>query len=153
MGERDTAASRHVIFSAAGQRFGLPLEAAGMVVPPPRTYTRIPRSPAAAAGIMNVRGRIIAVMDFARLLDLPAAPPDPLLSRVIVLEARKRDLGLLVDDVVGIQVLERERAVPAGPPMCVGLARSGGEPVTLIGADALIAAVVQAFSLPGRSAS
>lgn len=142
--------TRHVIFRAADQHFGLPLELAGLVVPPPRQYTRIPRSPVAARGIMNVRGRIITVIDFARLLSLPAPPPDAVLARVIVLEARKRDLGLLVDEVVGIQALERERAVPAGPAMCVGLARSEGEPVTLLGPEALIDAVVETFSLPAR---
>jgi purine-binding chemotaxis protein CheW len=145
-------ALRHVIFRAADQRFGLPLAAAGQVVPPPRQYTRIPRSPPEALGVMNVRGRIVTVVDFARLLALPRTV-EAGMPRVIVLEARKRDLGLLVDEVVGIEVLERERAVAGGPPMCVGIARLDGEPVTLLGADALIAALVQAFNSPARSVS
>lgn len=147
-----SAPARHVVFRAGDQRFGLPLEAAGLVISPPRTYTRIPRSPPSARGVMNVRGRIVTVIDFGRLLELKASPPEVLVPRVIVLEARRRDLGLLVDEVLGIQVLERERAVPSGPPMCVGLARARGEPVTLLGPEALVSAVVEAFS-PARSAS
>lgn len=145
-------AGRHVIFRAGDQRFALPLEVAGLVVSPPRSYTRIPRSPPAARGVMNVRGRIVTVIDFCRLLELPPSAAVPVVPRVIVLEARRRDLGLLVEEVLGIEVLERERSVPAGPPMCVGLARAHGEPVTLLGPEALVTAVVEAFS-PARSAS
>src|SRR5262249_47489253 len=95
-------AVRHVLFRAGDQRFGLPLEAAREVVPPPRAYTRVPHAPASVLGVMNVRGRIVTVVDFARLLALPPGAAEPGAARVLVLEARKRDLGLQVEEVAGI---------------------------------------------------
>ncbi|MFN7135178.1 MAG: chemotaxis protein CheW, partial [Myxococcales bacterium] len=65
---------RHVVFTAASERYALPLAAVREVVVP-ATLSRVPRSPAAVCGIMNLRGRVVTVVDLGVLFGL-CDPPD-----------------------------------------------------------------------------
>jgi purine-binding chemotaxis protein CheW len=134
--------ARHVIFRCRGQAFALPLGEVQVVVVP-SAFTRVPRAPAAVRGVMNLRGRVVTAIDFAELLALPkGGPVDPALARLLLLEGKLRDLGLLVDEVTGIRELRAEGPAPAGAPVEVsGLARDGEDSVTLLAAERLAEAV------------
>ena len=60
--------------------------------------TRIPEAPAHIRGVFNLRGRILPVVDLRTRLGLPPAPLTPR-SRLILVEAHSRILGLLCDSV------------------------------------------------------
>jgi purine-binding chemotaxis protein CheW len=58
--------------------------------------TRVPGTPDYVSGLMQIRGKVIPVMDLRRRFGLPAQPPT-LDSRVVVGRSGDRRVGLLVD--------------------------------------------------------
>jgi purine-binding chemotaxis protein CheW len=58
--------------------------------------TPVPRAPASIKGVINLRGRIIPVIDLKRKLGLGDVTPDRR-ARIVVVKLRDRLVGLLVD--------------------------------------------------------
>lgn len=136
---------RHVIFRVEKERYGLPLAAVKEVVVPPERFTRVPRAPTAVAGVMNLRGRVVTVVELRQLLGLPDGPTPP--GRVVLLERGRKDLGLLVTDVEGIEAVERVTTAPGKPTAAVrGVARLKGLAVTVLDPEGLDSAVVGLFT-------
>ena len=136
---------RHVIFRVEKERYGLPLAAVREVVVPPARFSRVPRAPAAISGVMHLRGRVVTVVELRQLLGLPdgASPA----SKVVLLDRGRRDLGLLVTDVDGIEALERVSPAPGKAiPAVRGVARLKGLGVTVLDPEGLDAAVVGLFT-------
>lgn len=94
-----------VEFSLATERYGI---ATGFVreVVPFKELTLVPCTPVFFIGIVNVRGRMITVVDLKKFFDLPANGLHDL-HQVIILHSEEMELGILADDVVGV------RSVPA----------------------------------------
>lgn len=136
---------RHVIFRVEKERYGLPLAAVKEVVVLPERFTRVPRAPAAVTGVMNLRGRVVTVVELRQLLGLPDGPTPP--GRVVLLERGRRDIGLLVTDVDGIEEVERVGAAPGKTvPAVRGVARLKGQAVTVLDPEGLDSAVVGLFT-------
>ncbi|MDP3503371.1 MAG: chemotaxis protein CheW [Myxococcales bacterium] len=137
---------RHVLFRLEKDRYALPLSSIREVVVAPDTFTRVPRSPKAMKGVMNLRGRVVPVVDLRELLDVAPGPVGGP-GRVVLLDRGRRELGLLISEVDGIESLEK-----IGPPApkaslaVKGLARLGAIPVTVLDPDALDATVARAFT-------
>ncbi|HEY7724887.1 MAG TPA: chemotaxis protein CheW [Anaeromyxobacteraceae bacterium] len=127
-------AGRQVLFRAGGERFGLPLEAVREVVIPQPPFARVPRAGAAVRGAMNLRGRVVAVVDLAALVGVGAEPLAGGRGQVLVLDRDRRALGLLVGQVIGVEALGPERAEPPGS-MVRGVGRLAGGAVTLLDPD------------------
>jgi purine-binding chemotaxis protein CheW len=135
---------RHVIFRVEKERYGLPLAAVREVVVPPPRFSRVPRAPPAISGVMNLRGRVVTVVELRQLLGLPDGTTPP--ARVVLLDRGRRDLGLLVTDVDGIEALERVTPAPGKAiPAVRGVARLKGLGVTVLDPEGLDAAVVGLF--------
>jgi purine-binding chemotaxis protein CheW len=94
---------RHVVFRVAGERYALPLAAVREVVVPQPPFARVPRVSEAVRGVMNLRGRVLPVVDLAPLVGLPAQPLAGGQGQVLVLEREKRNLGLLIGQVIGVE--------------------------------------------------
>ena len=62
----------YVTAMVGGQLFGLPILRVQDVFKPERV-TRVPLAPPEIAGVLNLRGRIVTLVDLRRRLDLP--PP------------------------------------------------------------------------------
>jgi purine-binding chemotaxis protein CheW len=133
---------RHVLFRAAGRRFALPLADVREVVVPPREFVRVPRAPAYVRGVMNLRGRVVPVVDLARLLGPGKVAVDPATTRILLLAGPIRDLGILVDGVTGIVPL----ADPAGRGQAGG-PTFDGERVTCLAVDGIIAHIVSTLAV------
>jgi purine-binding chemotaxis protein CheW len=99
--ETSDASIEVVEFALAGERYGVEAGYVGEVFPF-RELTPVPCTPAFFAGIVNVRGRLVAVVDLKRFFDLPAGGLDDL-HKVIILRGAAMDLGVLADDVVGVR--------------------------------------------------
>jgi purine-binding chemotaxis protein CheW len=75
--------------------------------------TRVPKAPFFVEGVINLRGRIIPVLDLRRRFGLPpAAQTDD--SRIMVVLVRQRMVGLIVDEVV--EVLRIPKSAVEPPP-------------------------------------
>lgn len=143
---------RHVIFRVEKERYALPLPAVREVVVPQEGFSRVPRAPAPVRGVMNLRGRVVTVVELGALLGLAAPPPPapgtvPGSGKVVLLDRGRRDLGLLVTDVEGIESVERVTAAPGKTvPAVRGVARLRGLAVTVLEAEGLDGAVVALFT-------
>jgi purine-binding chemotaxis protein CheW len=125
---------RHVVFRVAKERFALPLEAVREVVVPHPPFAQVPRSSAAVRGVMNLRGRVVAVVDLAALVGLAPQRLEEGAGQVLLLD-HKRAVGFLIAGVLGVE------AIPPLPDpssaLVRGVATAASGAVTLLGADAL----------------
>ncbi|WP_242357049.1 MULTISPECIES: chemotaxis protein CheW [Anaeromyxobacter] len=134
---------RHVLFRLGRERFALPLEAVREVVLPQPPFARVPRASEAVRGVMNLRGRVIAVVDLAPLVGLAAQALEPSAGQVIVLDHARRALGLLIGGVLGVEPLTPEGR--GGEGLVRGVATSRAGAVTVLGADAVASEAVRLF--------
>ena len=81
---------------------------------PLKDLTPLPCTPAFVLGIVNLRGRIVAVLDLRRLFSLPD-PNLPEKQRIILIQVGEMEFGLLADLIVGVSSLPRESLQPPLP--------------------------------------
>lgn len=137
---------RHVVFSLGRDRYALQLSAVREIVVAPPRFTRVPRTGAPVKGVMTLRGRVVPVVELAKLLALPADVPG---EKIVLLELSRRDLGLLVSGVDGIETIERLGAGVDVLPPVKGVARVGALTVTVLDVDGVDEAVSQSFASGG----
>jgi purine-binding chemotaxis protein CheW len=110
-----------------------------------RRVTRVARAPEYVLGIMNLRGKIVTVLDLAAILQLgPAAPGDE--SRLYIVRDGDGLAGLLVDRAA--DVIELDTALLEQPPASVsgaegrffqGITRTGDHLVAVLDLPAVLA--------------
>jgi purine-binding chemotaxis protein CheW len=144
---------RHVLFTLAApalpgasgprvERFAVPLSQVRTVVLP-RPLSRVPRSPPPMMGIMNLRGRVVTVVDLAALLGQERTGPP---GKVLLIDRGRTELGLAVGEVTGIVPLEARLCPPDGAKRFVtAIAQDDTGTVTLLDALALDAEVAALF--------
>jgi len=143
-GESAEPAGRMVVFRAGGECFALPLHAVREVVVPKPPFARVPRAVSGVRGAMNLRGRVVAVVELAALLGLPTEALGPSQGHVLILDRDRRGLGLLVASVLGVEELpgpggERRSALTRG------VAEVRGVAVTLLDEEVLSARAADLF--------
>jgi purine-binding chemotaxis protein CheW len=74
--------------------------------------TRLFRAPEDVVGVINLRGRIVTVLDLANRLGLGRHTPGPE-NRVFILENRREHVGLLVDRVADVVEVARTALKPS----------------------------------------
>lgn len=88
---------RCVSFALAGERFGVDVLRVREVLPLP-AITSVPGAPSSCLGVLNLRGRILSVLDTRALLGLATAAPGPS-AHLLVVESAGRWLGLVIDAI------------------------------------------------------
>jgi len=94
-----------VTFQVAGETYAFPVEAVQEILRV-GTITRVPDAPYPVRGIVNLRGRVIPVVDLRLRLGLATAEPGPA-ARVLIATLRGRVIGLLVDAVAQVERVDR----------------------------------------------
>lgn len=79
--------------------------------------TRVPQSPAEVEGVINLRGKIIPVVDLRRRFGMEASAQSDQ-SRIIVVEVHKRVIGFIVDRVSEVLRISSSIVEPAPPMVC-----------------------------------
>ena len=110
-----------VTFGIGAERFGFAVDRVREIIRVD-TITRVPHAPFPVRGIVNLRGRVVPVLDLRVRLGLPAAAVTPA-SRILICTAHDRLLGLLVD--AAHQVARVDRLQVTAPPADVMTAQSG----------------------------
>jgi purine-binding chemotaxis protein CheW len=102
---------------------------------------------------MNLRGRVVAVVELAPLVGIPASPLVDGQGQVLVLDRERRTLGLLVEGVLGVESVGLPERPLEGTPVR-GRVTVKGAPVAVLDADALVEAARALFGDPrdGRAA-
>jgi purine-binding chemotaxis protein CheW len=98
--------ARLLSVTLAGQEFGIPVTQVRDVLGPQRT-TVVPLAPAGVAGLLNLRGRIVTVIDMRALLRLPPNEADRRMMQVVV-EHGEESFSLRVDAVGDVLELPGE---------------------------------------------
>jgi len=79
-------------------------------------FTPLFCTPLFVAGIINVRGRIVSIVDIRRFFDLPIVGLSNL-NRVIVVGDGKMEFGILADSIIGMRSLPQLDLQPALPTL------------------------------------
>ena len=74
--------------------------------------TRVPQSPPEVEGVINLRGKIIPVMDLRKRFNLPAADRNEQ-NRIVVIEVHGRVIGFIVDRVHEVLRVDSSIVEPA----------------------------------------
>ena len=100
MSKQDTAegiVAEYVTAVIGGQLFGLPISRVQDVFMPER-LTRVPLASSEIAGVLNLRGRIVTVVDMRARLGLPRAD-DGKPPMAVGVDLRGDSYGLLIDQI------------------------------------------------------
>lgn len=120
--------------------------------------TRIPGAPPVVAGLMNVRGTLVTVVEGWRALHQPEPPSsaeaggggggESGTTVLLEVDGGKRVLGFTVDEVVdllsvGGEALERRQALPGIDPTLVrAVGRRAGQLFVVLDTDALLTPIL-----------
>ncbi len=99
-----------VVFWLHEGNYGLPLENVSEVVRMV-AITKVPKAPAWLPGVINVRGRVVPLVDLRSRLGLPAQSPE-LNTPIIVVQVKERVVGLIADRVEEVISLPPEAITP-----------------------------------------
>ena len=99
-------------FRIGRETFGLPISLVHEIVRPPE-ITNVPHAPEYVEGVMNLRGRIVPVIDLRRRFG-GAAGENSRKNRVLVVDVESRAVGLIVDSAS--EVLKISDAQIEPPP-------------------------------------
>ena len=107
MSERNEGSLQEYVTATIGsQLFGLPIRRVQDVFMPERV-TRVPLAPPEIAGVLNMRGRMVTLVDLRRRLGLPDRTENgPVMA--IGVESRGESYGLLIDAVGEVLKLDIE---------------------------------------------
>ncbi|HEX9121622.1 MAG TPA: chemotaxis protein CheW [Terriglobales bacterium] len=99
-------------FRIGRETFGLPISLVHEIVRPPE-ITNVPHAPEYVEGVMNLRGRIVPVIDLRRRFG-GGAIENSRKNRVLVVDVESRAVGLIVDSAS--EVLKISDAQIEPPP-------------------------------------
>lgn len=81
--------------------------------------TKVPKSPDFVEGVINLRGKVIPIVDLRKRFGLPSSE-NTKDTRIVVVDIAHKVIGLVVDAVSEVLRLPAETVEPA-PPMVAGI--------------------------------
>jgi purine-binding chemotaxis protein CheW len=121
--KRPAEGEKLIAFAIGPESFAAPIGSVKETLSP-RAVTPLFLVPKVLAGVINLRGEVVAVLDLGELLQLGSAarPPDPSLASIVILRREggrgdKAAAGLLVDRLLGVITVMPERVTT--PPATV----------------------------------
>lgn len=109
------------------------------------TYTKVPHSPDYVLGIMNLRGRIVTIIDFGKKLGLGSTKVTES-TRIIIVNSQEEQIGLMVDRITDVITGKWEEVSP--PPANIkgiqgryfwGVCKAKGKLVALLNVEEALA--------------
>lgn len=141
--EEDTQHGRYLTFAVGEETYGIGIDMVTEIVGL-QPITAMPEIPDYIKGIINLRGKIIPVMDMRRRFRKePMAYNDR--TCIIVLDIQDVSVGLIVDQVKEVAAIEDENIAP--PPKKIkgiqrnfisGIGKTGGEVKLLLDIERLL---------------
>jgi purine-binding chemotaxis protein CheW len=106
-----TAGEQFIVFQLGGEEYGLPIAAVDEVVRVPDALTRLPRAPAFIDGVMNLRGRVVPVIDQRRRFKF-GKQGERRRERIIVVRIDHMTAGFVVDGVSEVLKIPQSQLRP-----------------------------------------
>ncbi|MDU6746406.1 MAG: chemotaxis protein CheW [Bradyrhizobium sp.] len=139
----DGAVAEYVTAVIGGQLFGLPISRVQDVFMPER-LTRVPLSSVEIAGVLNLRGRIVTVIDMRARLGLARAD-DGKPPMAVGVDLRGESYGLLIDQIGEVlrlpEASREENPVNLDPRMAKlagGVHRLDGQLMVILDVDRVL---------------
>lgn len=92
-----------ITFSVGDHRYGIETAFVREVVSL-QSLTAVPCTPEFVAGIVNIRGQLLSLVDLARFLDVPVKGVSDL-TQILVVSAAGIEAGLLAHEVLGMRLI------------------------------------------------
>src|SRR5437762_8291418 len=102
-----------VVFSLGAELYGVEIARVHEIIRL-QTVTRVPHAPAFVEGVINLRGRVIPVVDLRRRFGLPFADHTRA-SRIVVVEIGDQVVGIVVDGVSEVLRVNNTTIEPPSP--------------------------------------
>jgi chemotaxis-related protein WspB len=148
-----------LVFHIGPDRYGLPLRAVLRVLPA-ASLKQIPLAPDYVAGLMDLHGAPVPVIDLSRLAGI--APPQVWFdTRIVLVDYRADDgaahpLGLLAEHVIGVDTVDDAALADSGvegAPFLGQVAGGAAGMLQLVELDHLLAPDVRALLFPPGEAA
>ncbi len=101
-----------VVFRLGEAEYGLPVSAVQEIQRRPEKLSPLPKAPEFVAGLVNLRGTAVPVVDLRRILRMPEVKRDDR-QRIVVLAVRDVRAGLTVDATSGVLRIPASSIEPA----------------------------------------
>jgi len=109
-----------VVFQLSACELALPIQSLREIIRLGEV-TLVPKAPSAVVGVINLRGRVLPVVDLRRAFKMPLLDPTDD-SRILVVESDAQTVGFLVDRVQEVlKVNEDSLQIPEGLVLEIGL--------------------------------
>jgi purine-binding chemotaxis protein CheW len=102
-----------VVFELGGELYGVEISRVHEIIRL-QTVTRVPRAPAFVEGVINLRGKVIPVVDLRRRFGLESAEHTRA-SRIVVVEIGDQVVGIIVDGVSEVLRISESTVEPPSP--------------------------------------
>jgi purine-binding chemotaxis protein CheW len=96
----DEAERQLVVFDLAGEAYGVNIGTVREIIRM-QSITHVPETPDYVEGVINLRGRVIPVVDLRRRFGLRASE-HTVESRIVVVDITGNDIGVIVDAVTEV---------------------------------------------------
>lgn len=103
--------AQYVSFLLEGEEYGVPIMRVQEIIRFEK-LTRVPQSSPYVRGVLNLRGRVMPVIDLRRKFRLPEREADRR-TRIIVVDIRGQSMGMVVDEVSEVINIDSSRIDPA----------------------------------------
>lgn len=101
-----------VIFSLAGEEYGISISYAKEILRVPETLTEVPKAPSFIQGVMNLRGSVLPIMDMRKRFAITSGDSTNR-QRIIVLNINGKRSGFIVDSVKEVRSVQNTDIEPA----------------------------------------
>jgi len=102
---------RFVVVQLGNERYGLPVAAVDEIIRTPETLTRLPKAPAYVQGVINLRGRVVPIIDQRQRFSVAGERSGG--GRVVVITLGTLQAGFAVDGVASILEVRSDELLPA----------------------------------------
>ena len=99
-----------VVFDLASEGYGVDIGAVREIIRM-QEITRVPRSPEFVEGVINLRGKVIPVIDLRKRFGLQVADQSKD-NRIVVVDIGKQDIGVIVDAVTEVLRISADSVEP-----------------------------------------
>jgi purine-binding chemotaxis protein CheW len=102
-----------VVFQLGAELYGVEISRVHEIIRL-QTVTKVPRSPEFVEGVINLRGKVISVINLRRRFGLPTAEHSRA-SRIVVVDVNDQVIGMVVDGVSEVLRLHTSTIEPPSP--------------------------------------
>ncbi|ONI44526.1 chemotaxis protein CheW [Candidatus Epulonipiscioides gigas] len=136
---------QYVVFEMDKQNFGIDIQSV-QIIERIKSIMRVPKSPVAIRGVMNLRGEIIPVIDIRRLFQMTEIPSTDA-TRIMILRMEDTMVGCIVDKVKEVLNIDSSQIegtatmqgkIDSSYIVGVGKVDNGDEIVTLLNHERLV---------------